>query len=361
MEAQALIDAANQRLKSALFSVSLKLRGNKISLRAVLPPKPHSDRMTPHQQTISLGLPSNLLGIQQAEAEAIRIGTQLITGGFSWKPYLRGSKEPVRDLLKRFEQHHRSRNKISDLTWERHYLYYYKHLPQDKPLCVDDVLALIMAKQPHTRARQQICRQMQKLCDYTLIDVNLLEHRGRYSSSTSVHRDVPSDEQIVQGYRKMRSHQWRWAYGLMATFGLRDHECWLCEFASTDTLRVLAGKTGDRLIQLPLYPEWIGEWNLLDICRPDIKQDGDHQYLAKQCAQAFKRAEVGFTPYDLRYAYGHRGNITFNYQPWMMAQQMGHSLDVHLRIYQRFINERLIAQKLEEMKARGNQPKPPAS
>lgn len=350
--------AANDRLKLAQYGVSIILRGQKLCLRATLPPKPHSKRRGNHQQVIALGLPPNPLGIQQAEREAIRLGTSLIMGDFSWRHYIRGTREPLRDLLKRFEQYHRSRHKISDATWQKHYLYYYKNLPQDKPISLDDIFKLVYEKPPHTRARQQLCRQMQKLCDFALLDANLLELQGKYNSSTSVARDVPTDEEIVEGYRKMRSPRWRWVYGMMATFGLRDHECWLCEFVSDDSLQVLNGKTGPRLIELPLYPEWIETWGLLNVCHPFLKTN-DWQYVSAQCSQTFRRANIGFPPYVLRYAYGHRGNITFKYQSWLMAQQMGHSLSVHQNTYQRFVNAALVARTVAELKTRPDQPRAP--
>ncbi|MBE9063965.1 hypothetical protein [cf. Phormidesmis sp. LEGE 11477] len=361
-EAEAQIKAANQRLKQALFPVTIRQRGNKLSLRATLPPKPNSSRVQPSQQAIALGLPANTIGIQQAEIEAVRIGTQLITGNFSWKPYLSrgGNREPLHSLIKRFEVFHRSKNKISDYTWKQHYLYYYYRLPQGEPLSVAAIMPLILAKKEHTRARQQICRQWQKLCDFAELKVNLLEYQGRYNSSTSVFREVPLDEEILEGYHRMRSPQWRWVYGMMATYGLRDHECWLCEFNADGDLQVLDGKTGPRLIQLPLYEQWVDEWDLRSVVRPQLDIDADRYYLAAQCSQAFRRAEVGFPPYTLRYAYGHRGTVSFGYEVPIMSVQMGHSPAVHRRTYQRFINAALVTKKVAEMKARSNLPMPPS-
>lgn len=362
-EAKEQIDAANQRLKNALFPVNIRQRGNKLTLRATLPPKPNSSREQPYQQAITLGLPANTMGIQQAEIEAVKVGTQLITGDFSWKPYVsKGSNsEPLHSLLKRFEVFHRSKNKISDHTWKKHYLYYYDKLPQDEPLVVTAIMPLILEKKEHTRARQQICRQMQKLCDFAQIKANLLDYQGSYNSSTSVQRDVPLDEEIITGYRKMRSPQWRWVYGMMATYGLRDHECWLCEFNADGDLQVIDGKTGPRLIQLPLYEEWVDDWALRSMCRPQLDENLGRDYLTAQCSQAFRRAKIGFPPYTLRYAYGHRGTISFGYEVPIMSLQMGHSTAVHRRTYQRFINAALVKKKVAEMKARPNLPRPPTS
>ena len=359
MSATDQVKAVNERIKAAQYPVTLLLRGKKLALRATLPPKPHSDRTHAYQQTISLGLPSNPLGIQQAEAEAIRLGTELITGAFSWKRYSSYSREPLHSLIRRFEQYHRSRNKISDYTWKKHYMDFYRRLPQAAPLSLDTIMPLILSKPPHTRVRKQACRQLQKLCDFAELDADLLRYQGTYNSSTSVEREIPLDEDIAAAFERIKNPLWRWVFGAMATYGLRDHECWFCEFNEDGDLQVLSGKTGPRLIELPLYPEWVDEWNLRDLRRPDLNVSAGHNYLAEKCGKAFRRYNIGFTPYTLRYAYGHRGSVTFGYESPIMAVQMGHSLDVHIRTYQRFINAALVKRKVAEMKARANLPKAP--
>ena len=365
-EIQQLIKAANKRLEKAEFSVAIRQRGKKLVLIATLPPKPDSGRVDPFQQTISLGLPANHLGAHQAEAEANRLGSQLITGDFSWAQYTRArtARQPLSTLIKRFERMHRSKNKISDETWQNHYLYYYRRLPQDKPLSTKAIMPLIFAKKEHTRARKQVCRQFQKLCDFAGIEVDLLQYQGTYNSSSSVERDIPLDEDIAAGFHKIGNPRWQWVYGMMATFGLRDHEVWLCHFVEDEEsedvqLQVTDGKTGPRLIGLPLYPEWVETFDLLNVKRPDLRLDKGWHYLSQQSGQAFRRQQVGFPPYTLRYAYGHRGTVNFGYEPPVMAQQMGHSLDVHLKTYQRFLNEKLLKRKVAEMKSRPGLPKAP--
>lgn len=359
-DAQIKIDEVNARLKIAQMPVALKLRGGRLSLVATLPPKPNSKKVRPFQQMVALGVPASNLGLKRAEREAMTVGVLLINGEFSWDRYLCavGSAEPVRSLVARFERHHRQKNQISDSTWRFHYACYYRRLPQEEPLTIEAVMPLVFATKEHTRARQQICRQMQKLCNFSGLQVNLLQYQGRYSSQAGQMRDVPSDEEVVAGWEKMRSPQWRWVYGMMATFGLRDHECWFCSFVGDD-LQISEGKTGERLIELPLYESWVEGWRLKDVRRPKLKIENGRQYLAEQCAQAFSRAGVGFPPYALRYAYGHRGTVLFRYEAGIMAHMMGHSTATHNRTYQRFLNADLVRKKVKEMKAREGLPTAP--
>ncbi|MBE9064140.1 hypothetical protein [cf. Phormidesmis sp. LEGE 11477] len=46
---------------------------------------------------------------------------------------------------------------------------------------------------------------------------------------------------------------------------------------------MLAGKTGPRLIELPLYAEWVEAWRLMPVCRLDLDESSGWRYLAEQC------------------------------------------------------------------------------
>ncbi|MDX1978257.1 MAG: hypothetical protein SFT94_11355, partial [Pseudanabaenaceae cyanobacterium bins.68] len=37
-------------------------------------------------------------------------------------------------------------------------------------------------------------------------------------------RDIPSDEAIAEWFGKIKNPAWRWAYGMFAIYGLRNHE-----------------------------------------------------------------------------------------------------------------------------------------
>jgi hypothetical protein len=357
---QEKVDAVNERLKVAQLPVTLKVRGRTISLVATLPPKPGSTKVRPHQQTIALGVPDSKMGIQRAEREAKIVGALLINGQFSWERYLTAAadREPVAALVRRFERSHRRQHQISDATWADHYAYYYRRLPQDRPLSLEAVMPLVFETADHTRARQQLCRQLQKLCEFGGLKIDLLKYQGRYSSQSAASREIPSDEATALGWGRLKSPQWQWVYGMMAAYGLRNHECWHCWFGP-DGLQVVEGKTGPRLIELPLYPEWVERWELMRIRRPKLNAELGYKYLAAQSSQAFRRAGLEFQPYDLRYGYGHRGTVLFRYEAGIMAEQMGHSVDTHNRMYQRFLNKGLVRRKVAEMKAREGLPQAP--
>jgi len=86
---------ANGRLKQAKIGIVIWKRGDKLSLRGMLPPKPGSPKTTSSQQTIALDIYANPAGIKRAEAEARKVGGQLACKEFSWDIYLKNPAEPT--------------------------------------------------------------------------------------------------------------------------------------------------------------------------------------------------------------------------------------------------------------------------
>lgn len=68
------IDEINARLKRANFGIQVCQRGDRLSLRATLPPKPNSVIRQPHQQWLTLGVYANDAGFAYAETEAYKVG-----------------------------------------------------------------------------------------------------------------------------------------------------------------------------------------------------------------------------------------------------------------------------------------------
>ena len=79
------IEAINARLETAQLGLKIYQRGEKLSIRGTLPPKPSSKRTKPHQQLISLGVYANPAGLEYAESEAFRLGGLLAQKRFSWE------------------------------------------------------------------------------------------------------------------------------------------------------------------------------------------------------------------------------------------------------------------------------------
>ena len=356
--------AVNEQLKIAKSKVKLQVRGEKIWVQGTFPPKPGSDRPCAYQQQFTLGLPSNEDGFRRAEKEASLISAELINKEFRWEKYLKPDRlpenKPCAQWIAEFREHYLARHEMKPSTWKGDWAGKYNRLPQNEPLTVEMMKALIFKTDPHTRNRLETCRKFQHLADFAKLEAKFLEFEGSYGPSKVKDRDIPSDETIAAQWGQIKNTGWRWVYGMMAAFGLRDHEVFFCEWTDGG-LQVLKGKTGPRLVFQPLYPEWVDEWDLKTVIRPKI-QDADDLYskqqLGTKVARAFNRQGVPFTPYDLRHAYGIRTSL-FNLQVPDAAKLMGHSPKVHLERYHKHTKLKQHIEAVSRVMSRTDRPQAP--
>jgi demethylmenaquinone methyltransferase/2-methoxy-6-polyprenyl-1,4-benzoquinol methylase len=112
---------------------------------------------------------------------------------------------------------------------------------------------------------------------------------------------------------------WRLVYGLMATYGLRNHEVFFTDVSALAdggdrVIRVLpTTKTGEHQVW-PFHPEWVDRFNLTllasnagalpPVCT-DLRQT-TLQQVGRRVAEQFRRYDVPLTPYDLRHAWAVR-------------------------------------------------------
>ncbi len=97
---------ANGRLKAVKFGLVTGLRGDRLYLRATLPPKPHIAKDKPYQQRIYLGVRPTSAGVQYAEKQARLIGAALNLDRFDWSDSLGQSDqiETTSEWVTRFEE-----------------------------------------------------------------------------------------------------------------------------------------------------------------------------------------------------------------------------------------------------------------
>jgi integrase len=164
----------------------------------------------------------------------------------------------------------------------------------------------------------------------------------------------------VKAFNQMQNPSWRWVYGILATYGLRNHEVFHLDIDSLKDadgiIKILAGKTGGRTV-CPIYPEWIDQFNLREPCVPKVSGK-TNSALGARVTQSFKRAKMPFDPYDLRHAWAVR-SIEFGMDVSLAAQQMGHSLSVHSELYHAWISESRHRQVFHRLMERDDRPKPP--
>jgi integrase len=254
----------------------------------------------------------------------------------------------------------RARTSKSETTWEIDYRNVFNKLPIQSALTADILLKTVTATQPETRTRKRYCIALNALAKFAGLPLDLKPYSGSYSPKKATPRDLPDDSTIVLWHDQITAEDWRWAYGMLATYGLRPHELFHLDYQSltngSSMLRVVDGKTGARTV-FPLYPEWVTRFNLLDIRLPKCTGRANKD-LGNRVTHAFNRLQVPFPAYALRHCWAIR-SLEFGWEVATAAQQMGHSVAVHTTTYHAWINERHQQKMFDALMQRSDRPRPP--
>lgn len=365
----ARIDQVNQRLKAAQLGLQVERRGQKLSLRGILPPRRESDRLRPHQQRLGLNLPATPAGLKLAEQEAKIIAAQLIQDIFDWRTYetIGGKRLNQMDLaekLKAFEENFLSRspslgtqsvkaNASTLTTWRTAYAPYLRKLEQiaqsrTQLSLPEAIYATVRATPENSRSRQVCCTALNALSEFLQLELpkDLKTLWGNYGPGQAGMRNLPTDEQILTTLELIPNPSWRFVYGIMATYGLRNHEVFFCDYAALvageATVKVLdSTKTGSHEVW-PFYPEWVTQFDLRNVCLPPVETDLSRttlQRIGQQVTMQFKRYNLPFSPYNLRHAWAVR-TIHFELSDSVAARMMGHSVAIHTRTYHQWLTRR---------------------
>ncbi len=361
------IAAVNQRLKAAKLGLKIERRCEKLNLRGTFPPRPDSPKLRAYQQRIPLGLPAHKAGLKQIEKTAKVIAAQLIENTFDWQDYLgpvAGLRRAGADLAEQiaaFEVHFfqlradSSKPASVRTTWEKAYVPYLRKLQriasQHASFSLPEAItATVQSTKANSRSRQCCCTALDALATFlnAPLPTELKAFWGNYGNSKTQRRTLPTDEEILAAYQKIPNPEWQFVYGIMATYGLRNHEVFFCDYA------MLTGGDEEAAIEVtevtktgqhdvwPFYPEWIDAFNLRKVKLPKLNTDLSQttlQLVGQQVSLQFKRYKIPFAPYDLRHAWAVR-TIGVGLPDTVSARMMGHSVAVHNRTYHRWITRR---------------------
>lgn len=356
----AAIQTVNSRLKRSGLLVAIELRGDRLNLRATLPPKPRDSRTVPYQQRLPLKMGASLATVKEAEKTAKLIGGQLAAGKFCWSDWGHGEQSErvtCSEAIAQFHTTYLGQGGKED-TWQGDYWKPLKHLPPKAMLTADALEALALATQPNTKSRQRTCMAAGALAKFAGIDWDGKRLRGNYSPKRVGVRDIPDDRLIV-GYREgLTNPAWQWVYGMMACYGLRNHEVFHLDLSLFPVVQVMeATKTGAREVW-PCYPEWAAEWNLRERRLPPVNVERPNRKVGHSVTK-YLSPQLPFSPYDLRHAWAIR-TLLFGWPLELSARQMGHSVEVHCKTYQRWINRGQIQKVYDLLINRPDRPLPPS-
>ncbi len=356
------LERQNRALRDRGHKVSLDLHQGMVRLRATLPPKPSEPAASPwKQRRISTGLRYPDQGseaVTQAEKLGAAIERTLRTQEpFDWSPWQRNRTERKRtaigstsaisgvDAIRQTEtwwNQQRKRSDSASTTWDVDYAKPLRPLLQIPDLQPEHLIHLVSATELGTRNRRrssQAAATVAKALGFSADIQQQIRTLGKgYSPTTdTAPRHVPSDEELVTFIDALPT-EWQWPIGICAVYGARPHEALLyAEVLDSKLLAISAGKTGPRK-SVALPAEWIKRWDLTTKRMPAIDLDRSHKEVGTVMRLPFRRAGVSFQPYDLRHAWAVRAIYSPKINASFAAKSMGHSLQVHNAIYQKWFD-----------------------
>ncbi|MEH1765776.1 MAG: site-specific integrase [Nostoc sp.] len=356
------IKEANGRLRN--YSINIEQIGSRLYLRATLPPKPQSTKNNWHQQRINIAV-ADLDGVKLAEKSAKTLILQLDTKTFDWSDYMELQSKTIGQVVDDFEKdyfHRRAKNFKSKSTWRVEYATVFKTLNPNIPLTSEILKTAILATQPDTRTRKRFCSTLGALAKFAEINFNPSKYSGNYSPARRKPRDLPTDNLIVEWYSEIQDCKWQWVYGMLATYGLRNHEVFFLDLqelrSGNKIISVLQGKTGYRRIW-PYHPEWFDQFGLQNVKIPDIDCDRDNSSIGRTVTQRFRRNDgLPFKVYDLRHCWAIR-TLEYGIDNSLAAQQMGHSPQVHSNLYHTWTSELHHQRAFDLAMNKSDRPMPP--
>ena len=380
---------ANATLAAAGIRLRLERRGARLGLRGPLPCRdsPESLRV----QRLSLGLPASGSGLQQAQRQLLRVHQSLETGQFDWQQWnrsrsadaMRGSgsacssSESMGQAIAAFESAflndpRRRRNPAgSRTTWTSAYLPYLRRLQRIGDACGQGLSAQLLVDVLESyavasRSRAQCTTALAALARQQglALPPDWSERGAGYGLHRAQFRRLPSDAEILELLERIPNPGWRRVYGLMATYGLRNHEAFFCDLSALApggdrVIRVLpSSKTGEHQVW-PFQPDWVERFGLTALANgreglPPVNTDLRHttlQQVGRRVAEQFRRYDLPITPYDLRHAWAVR-TIHIGLPDTVAARMMGHSVAIHTRTYHHWITRRDQQQAVDAALAR---------
>ena len=364
------ISIVNDKFATQGSKLRIEKRGEKLNIRGSLPSKENKKNFK--IQRISLGLKADITGLEEAKKKLQLINLQLELNQFDWINWIVNSnkKEIKNDFefpnrLIQFEEYFFRESKNEYLsstrktTWRSSYKPYLKRVLNIYNEYDNEDLEIIFQKtlesyKEGSRSRKQCATSLSVLAKF--LEIKLpedwkLNSKG-YGLNKAGFRNLPTDEEIEKIWARIPNKSWKFVFGLMATYGLRNHEVFFCDLSSLTSsgdkiIRVLTTtKTGEHQVW-PFHPEWVEKFELSKLGEnpellPNINNDlkmTTLQKIGKKITDQFRRYSLQIKPYDLRHAWAVR-TIFYDLPDTVAARMMGHSVSLHTQTYHHWITKR---------------------
>ncbi len=281
------------------------------------------------------------------------------------------------ELIAAFREHKLISGEIKPSTWLRVYRHHMNHVigavaavaPPQNAKQLLETLARIWADKPGGRTRQIQIQSTAALLRWAVAERRLGEDweppqdlavfvgRSRAAKAITTPLEV---EHILGLVRAIPDARWRFAFQLMAAYGLRPEElqhlqirqgrlwCMYEKVASR-------GKTRPRVLRPLPCDDWADGWRLeerfptqeLPPMQPGLGGGYVGHYLMnrplwKELRREYEAKGEKLVPYSCRHGYAHRAHVICDLPPKVVAAAMGHSVQTHLAAYSRWCGDDVV-------------------
>ncbi len=364
------INVINRKFLIKGSKLKIEKRGGKLNIRGSLPSK--DNKNIQKVQRISLGIDADTDGLEEAKKKLQLINLQLELNQFEWRDWITSSIQEgnktyeffikeISEFEKKFfkEQRNEHLKSARKSTWNSSYKPYIKRMiniykKNDNKDINHIFLSTLKSYQEGSRSRKQCGTSLNVFADFLKLSLPSewkSLSRG-YGIKKASYRHLPDDNLIEELWRNIPNKSWQFVFGLMATYGLRNHEVFFCDLSALKNngdkiLRVLpTTKTGEHQVW-PFHPKWVDLFQLSSLGNdpsllPKINRDLSQttlQNIGKRITDQFNRYGISIRPYDLRHAWAVR-TIFYDLPDTVAARMMGHSVSLHNQTYHHWITKR---------------------
>jgi len=361
-------DSINKSLKADGKKIQLVRYKKSVFLQFTAPlrpgDKPSQSGRTTKQYKLGEGYTWSRQGLERADENARKIERKLSQKEFTWEWYdweiakkiLRANDNAsklIAELQNDYEKHffathaYTTEEEINraNHNWRTNYWIYISRFNAQELLSEKEIRQVIETTKSNTRSRQNVVSAIRSFLEFLKLFFQYQDVLDSYKSSTKYEKEdryIPTDKEIEDAFiaikpkpkcPKKHFHTFpkkQWLFGIMATYGLRDHEIWHIEnlYAAVDfdgelipalndpnnttNLIVISKntKTGRRLA-MPVSPDgknWIEKFDLKNPkpLEVNLNVENPKNVYSNKLSPFFRKANLKFQPYDLRHAFNHR-------------------------------------------------------
>jgi integrase len=246
--------------------------------------------------------------------------------------------------------------------------------PPTNPRELLEAVTARWSDQPGSRGRQMQVQQTAALLRWGVdngtlalewappLDLDRFVGRKREAKTITTPVEVQHILELVDAIPDAR---WRFAFQLLAAYGLRPEELqhlqirsgrmW-CNYRKSTS----RGETQPRILRLLPCDDWAESWNLLETfksqplpsMRPGYGAEDMGVYMRRrrrwhELRQDYEAAGEKLVLYSARHGYAHRAHLICELPPKVAAAAMGHSVETHLASYSKWCGDEVVDDAFE--------------